>query len=74
MFSLHLSALQNDDLYDFYILSSMIRHTEPSQSCLCAPCGRLFVFLCVLFHKGHELVWSTVMARERSAVDGGPQI
>lgn len=62
MFSLHLSSLQNDDLYDFDILSSMIRHTEPSQSGLCAPCVGLFVFLFVLFHKGHELVWSPVMA------------
>lgn len=36
---------------------------------LCAPCARLFVFLCVLFHKGHELVWSTLMA-ERALCSG----
>lgn len=36
---------------------------------LCAPCARLFVFLFVLFHKGHELVWSTVMA-ERALYHG----
>lgn len=49
--------------------SSMIRRTEPSQSGLCAPRARPFVLLCVLFHKGHELVWGAVMA-ERALCRG----
>lgn len=41
---------------------------------LCAPSARAFLFLSVVFHKGHELAWSPVMGERALRRTEGPQI